>query len=241
VKVHSFIAGTSLFVIAAFATPSSIHAAIVTIRPDGNAVWNVLGAQTDETKIEVKKVAMVGDISNVQTVHVQKEGDKVQVKMQKNGITQVADATGYNDTLVEVEARDNIRKIEVSTADGQFVLHENGLVAKTEYPVEIDSEEAKIGVKAPSGIRYLEVLPQTAFETLVNARTIDEIDKTNEAMTLTEDNAGELHYVVHGEKALDLKVYKMNVPVTATLSATTGKLLTVDAPIWFKVIGFFIS
>jgi hypothetical protein len=172
---------------------------------------------------------------------VQKEGDEIQVKMQKDGKTQVANATDYKDTLVEIEARDDTRKVKILAKDGKFILQESGLDAVTEYPVEIDATEAKIGVKAPSGLRYLEVLPYEAFQTLVKGRALDDIESGDTAVVLTENDAGELHYVIKGEKELDLKVYKVNVPVTATISATTGKLLTVDAPIWFKVVGFFIS
>lgn len=232
---------TAVLLVSTIVNPSVISASLVTIQPNGNTVWNVLGAETDGEKIQVKKVAMIQNGQLPDTVQVQKEGDEIQVKMQKDGKTQVANATDYKDTLVEIEARDDTRKVKILAKDGKFILQESGLDAVTEYPVEIDATEAKIGVKAPSGLRYLEVLPYEAFQTLVKGRALDDIESGDTAVVLTENDAGELHYVIKGEKELDLKVYKVNVPVTATISATTGKLLTVDAPIWFKVVGFFIS
>jgi len=49
----------------------------------------------------------------------------------------------------------------------------------------------------------------------------------------------ELQYVIAGEKVFDiLGLMEYSVPVTTFISASTGEILSIDSPTWFKYIKF---
>ncbi len=220
-------------------TPNIVLAdAIVTISSNGKTSWNVLGAESDR-EIKIKKIANLDSNLNGK-ISVYKEGNSFQVIQDSGNNKAKADITNFEGDVVEVESRGESKNLSIKVSDGKFILIQGENSASTEYPVEIDPGTALISVKAPTGLRFIVLLPQDAAELAINARLLDEIDP-NSPMLLTENEFGELHYEVKGTRIIDLKITKIPVEVTANLSASTGRVLTVDSPIWFKVVGLLIT
>lgn len=220
-------------------TPNIVLAdAIVTISSNGKTSWNVLGAESDR-EIKIKKIANLDSNLNGK-ISVYKEGNSFQVIQDSGSNKTKADVTNFEGDVVEVESRGESKNLSIKVSGEKFMLIQGENIASTEYPVEIDPETALISVKAPTGLRFIVLLPEDAATLAINARLLDEIDP-NSPMILTENEFGELHYEVKGTRIIDLKITKIPVEVTANLSASTGRVLTVDSPIWFKVVGLLIT
>ena len=49
----------------------------------------------------------------------------------------------------------------------------------------------------------------------------------------------ELQYIISGEKVFNiLGIYEYSIPITSYISASTGEILSVDSPTWFKYVKF---
>ena len=200
------------------------EAAFATVTKDGKITWNVLAS----SNIEVKNTAVATDTS---ALSLRTESGKFYL----NDI----DVTGLgNQDLVDIEERPNIKKIVIGVKENSFTLNEGGVIAMTTYPIKIDARERKLSVKTDSGETFLMILPKEAVEVAMRSRFISKNVETIYISNLED----EVVYRVDGEKVFDiLGVVSYSVPLTAYVSVTSGKIINIIGPEWFKIFGFLFA
>lgn len=221
------------FVLLFFVASVDVHASLVTVDKTGAVVWKVLGEESlalspaQRGNIEVTNSA-TGEADLI----LKKEGDKVFL----NNL----DVTSWGDSLIEVEERGDIQKIFVSSRDGKFVVEQNGVVAMTDLPINIRPQQNEFSVTGSAGSVFLSVLPLEAAESALRSKFISYVDKTN--LELAEKETGILVYQITGEKGFDVfNLFEYKVPVKLAVSASTGEILSVEGPEWFKIFGFLFG
>lgn len=225
-----------LFFCALFFFPSSVHAALITVNPDGQVIWNVLAAE-DSLALGV---ADRGDIKVSQSADGTQSGQiklkKVNDKLYLNDL----DVTDWDNSLVEIEERGSVKKISIGLAGGDFTIEQNGIVARSGYPITVNPRDNELSVTTQSGAVYLSVLPLEAAESALRSKFVNKVDKNG--VVLSQEDVGVLAYTIPGQKIINiLGVYDYEIPVVAKVSASTGEVLAVDGPSWFKVFGFLFS
>lgn len=204
---------------------SPVSAAFVNINSQGEVTWQILGYE-----IGVKSVAL-SEIGNSQIALTTDNG-----KIVLNGV----DVTNMKGDLVDISARGDTNDIKIGQDNGQFVLSENGINAKTAFPITIDPIKNQLTLSTNSGQRILSILPYKAAISLIRAKMIDNVDDNK--MDLVESSDGQLQYVINGTKIINLfNVAKIDAKVTSTVSATDGKIVKVDEPQWLKFFGFLFT
>jgi hypothetical protein len=218
------------------------NAAIITVNNKGEVIWNVLSSSDElalstpkKSDLEVREVQ--GDKDTDKSILLKKEDQKMVMNVGEN---KKLDITNVSSDVVELEERGNVKKINISTKDGKFVIEEAGVTALTEYPININPKENELSLVTSSGAIFLSVLPMEAAETALRSRFISKlIDKNIE---IKEKDLGVLTYSVKGERVLNLlNIASFNIPVTTLVSTTTGEILLVDQPKWLSVIGFLFT
>lgn len=225
--------------------PLSVSAKILSIQSDGELVWSVLSSGTDvdleipkASYIEVKEVAKLKPAKDAKIL-LQKDGEKISMVVNADEYEKELDVTGWEDSIVEIEERPELQQISINIVDGRFAIRQKEVVAFTEYPISIDSKTAKLSVTTESGDRLVSILPYNAVESLVRTRIITRIAEGG--IDLIEEER-ELTYKVNGEKLLNLfNVYEHPVQMNITVSASTGEIVNVDAPVWYKAISFLFT
>lgn len=237
------VASLSLFAFLFLFFPTNVDAALVHINKDGGVVVNVLGAEaTDALGIPKKESLQIKQIADTNAsgfsqVSLAQVNGKISLSVATPEGQKSMDVTGYKSSLVEIEERNQANKVQIGLLDGKFSVSENGVTAVTDFPINVDPKNAAITVSAPSGIRYLAVLPFEAYQNLVKARIISTIG--DEKLTISEGDKGELSYVIPGQKMINVfNLFSYPVDVKTTVSASTGEVLSIDEPIWLKVLGF---
>lgn len=236
------LATLSLFLFLFLFSPNEASAALVHVNKDGKVIFNVLGAEDSlalgiprKESLQIKQIAS-NDTPNPSQVLLNQENGKVNLSVATSEGEKSMDVTGYKDSLVEIEERNQANKVQIGLLDGKFSISENGITATTEFPISVDPKNATINVSAPSGVRYLAVLPFEAYQGLVKARIISTV---NGELAILEGDKGELSYVVPGQKIINVfNLFSYPVDVKTTVSASTGEVLLVDEPVWLKVLGF---
>lgn len=220
-----------LFVFASSANASTL----VTVNSEGDTVWNVLGESNflalgiaDRGKISVTDSAT----QDTSSLALKKEGDKL--------FLNDLDVTNWNSDLVEVEERGNVKKITIGRDKDSFTISQNGVVALANFPINVRPKENELSVTTSSGSVFLSVLPYDAAESALRSRFISRLPEKK--IFLTEDESGNLAYKVPGEKVFNiLNVIDYPITVTANVSVSTGEILSIEGPEWFKVFGFLFS
>lgn len=233
----------SLFTFLYVFSPTEANAALVHIK-SGVMTVNVLGSESSlalgipkKESLQIKDVASA-DASDTSHVSLSQENGRFSLNVATGEGQKSMDVTDYKDSLVEIEEYDQARKIRIGIVDGKFSIMENGITAITEFPINVDPKNAQITVTAPSGVRYLAILPFEAYQGLVKARIISTIG-AGVNLTISEGEKGELSYMVPGQKMINVfNLFNYPVDVNTTVSASTGEVLFVDEPIWLKVLGF---
>lgn len=236
------------FVLALLATffvvlPSPVYASLVHVKSDGEVTINVLSS-SDSLALEIpQKESLfvnslaIADVPNHSQISLSEEGGKISLNVTTSDGLKSLDVSEYKDSVVELEERDKAEKVEIGVDGGKFSIVQRGVKAVTSFPIGINPKNAEITVKAPSGVRYLAVLPFEAYQGLVKARIISQLGQ--ESLTLEEGERGELTYVVPGQKLINVfNLFDYPVPVKSRVSATTGEVLLVEEPIWLKILGF---
>lgn len=237
------LATLSLFIFLFIFSPTDAKAALINIKANGSVVVNVLGTEDSlalgipkKESLQIKDIATT-DTPNPSQVSLSQENGKFSLSVATGEGQKSMDVTGYKDSLVEIEERDQVQKVQIGITDGKFSIMENGVVATTDFPINVDPKNAQITVTAPSGIRYLAVLPFEAYQNLVKARIISTLGGGK--LTISEGDKGELSYLIPGQKVINVfNLFSYPVDVKTTVSASTGEVLSVDEPIWLKVLGF---
>ena len=221
-----------------FLVPSA-QAALVSVDKVGTITVKVLGKETtlavpEPASLEVKSAGDSASTTNL--ISLAKEGDKVNLKVDGE---ETLDVTNWTEDLVEIEERENAKKIIITLVEGKFVITQEGVSATTAYPVSIDPEKNRFMVTTPSGEKYLAILPFEAMESVLRAKAVTKLSDNN--FEITEEGK-DLSYAVAGEKSLNLfNVYDLNLPIEAKVSASTGEILSTNEPVWLKLLSFFLS
>ncbi len=232
-----------------FVSTSSTYAAFITIDKNGKVIWNVLASEDESTfltpkpkAVDIKNVAYANTPLTDAKILLQNNDGKTTLDIEsKSGDTQT-DVTNYQDNLIEIEERPDIKKLRISHEGGAFIMEQNGIYARTEYPIQVDSKTSHLSLVAPTGVRFLSILPYDVIENMVRANIINDISRDDNAVTLKENTKGDLQYIVAGHKNFRIfSFYSLSVPVTAYMSANSGQVTNIDSSIWYKVLGLLFS
>jgi len=230
-----------------FASASGVKASMITVNSKGAAVWNVLG-ESDSLTLDVVKPSAVSikeingnqETQNANIALLISEGTvNLNVKSEdQNKTLQLRDFSG---DLVQVEQRPQVASFKIFYKDGNFVFKQGEISASTSYPVKIDSANARVSLQTPSGELNLGILPKDAVDDLVRAKVISKING-QQKIILGEQVNGQLAYNIPGIKTINLfNVTNLDVDVVGNVSATTGEILSVDQPVWLRILGFVFS
>ena len=215
-------------------------AQVVTIGDQGEIAWKVLGDETSNnsgilnSSIEVKKVGNAA-VNSKPTISLSKDGENVSLSVISGNETRNLDVLGDDKNLVEVEERPYVQKVIIGVQGDKFSLTQGGITALTDFPINVDARAARFSVKTGGGMEYIFVLPKEAVDTALNSRLITSTDSD---ITITSDR-GEVAYRIAGEKVFNFfDLFKYTIPVTTYVSASSGKLTSIDSPTWFRFLKF---
>lgn len=213
------------------------YASFVHIAPDGTLTLNVLSYQSDLASFEITDVAALSADSGAD-VTLERDGDKVSLTVNTTEGTKLADVTDYTEEVIQIEETYKPKTINIYSKDDYFVISQNSIEASTKYSIQVKSSSKEIGVETDSGVHYLSVLPSDAYISLTRANIID--DKNTIEIIETEE--GDVVYSFDGTRFIDLfRLVEFSIPVTAKVSVASGKVIEIDAPIWFRIVGFIFS
>lgn len=212
------------------------EAGLIKIAKDGEIVWNVLSAE-DSIALQIPKPSILSIKSVVESgdggddVILSREGDKINLKV---GIGRELDVTNWSGDLLEVEERPDIKKLKISSKEGQFYIEQEGVTAGTSLPIKIDPKTSRFAVTTQTGDKYLAVLPYEAVQSSLRSRVLSEA--SGELIGIGEEGR-DLSYSISGLKKINLfDIYTLQVKVTAKVSASTGEILKTDEPVWLKFL-----
>lgn len=220
--------------------PSASKAAILKITKEKKVILNILSFQNDslffqDKEMEVKKVSSFG--KEVDKVSLRKEGERFYLVMGGDGAQM--DVSSVKDELIEIEERDNTKKITIALDRGYFVINHDGVVATTDFPIEIDPINNKFYLSSESGLINLNILPKDALSLALRSRFLDR--SIPEGLKILEREPGQITYEIDGERVLNLfYFFSYKVPVSVYISAVTGKIIYVNQPLWLRLLGSFI-
>ena len=223
-----------------FLSTRPAKASIIAIDKNGNITWKILAYESPlalevpKQNLEVKNVTNT-DSSN-REISLTKEDGKVSLKVGEND---TLDVTNMGDSLVEIEERGDIKKIEIGIKGDKFSIKEGEILALSSYPINIDPIENRLSVVTSSGKKYLGIFPYEAAQVALRSKYINKINQ--KTFDITEENR-DISYLITGDRVINLfNIIKINIPVTTKISASTGEILSVEQPVWLKVLGFMFS
>lgn len=239
-KFVSFFLFLLLFTLSA----ESVKAGLVTINKEGEVIINVL-AYSDKLSLEISKKSEI-DISKIadelsssgEKISLYKEGDIVNLEISGEDEIKKLDVTGWENEVVEIEEREDTKKVRILLVDNKFAIEQNGFVATTEYPIDVDAEKNNISLNTPTGSVHLSILPFNAAETLLKSKTLTTVTSAS----LVEKDPGKLIYEISGEREINLfNIFNYSVEVKAQVSVLTGEILFIDQPVWLKAISILLG
>lgn len=229
-----------------FLAYTPVSAAFVTVQQNGEVIMNVLPAQDDiesakqPDSLKVTNVANTDTPSQTAEIAIKNQSGKVELTVNDGSNTQLADVTGITDEIIEIEQQDAPSKISVLASGEGFILKEKNISAFTSFPITIDPAQKRISLQTSSGAQFLSILPAEALGQVVQSRIIDVID--GDHLTLTNGELGEVQYSIQGKRTLNiLNVFEYEVPVAASVSATNGKVIAIDQPIWLPIASLLFT
>lgn len=216
---------------------TSASASILTVNQEGIITPNVLGYDTES--LEVKSLAGLGS-GSTGTITLESTNDKTQLTITNSRGERSLDVTDLDQNIIEVEESISPQKLTISEKDGRFYIAQGNVLASTSYAIKLNTNDNQFMLVAPSGHKFLTTLPMEAVEFLNSANIINRL-VNDTSLSISEDDSGELVYVVIGEKVIKpLDLFEVVVPVTANVSATTGKVTKIDGPIWYRIFGLLL-
>jgi hypothetical protein len=220
------------------ASPGIAQASLVRIDKEGRVIWKVLSLQDNlalgvsKNSLEVKSTVAEDDLEADARIAVRREDGKVYLNE--------FDVTNWQESLVEIEERGETKKATIGVAGEQFVIEQGGITAVTDFPITIDPMANELSLTTPSGSIFLAVLPAEAVESALRSRFVNRLPEKK--IFIKEEDIGVLAYTISGEKVVDIfGILEYKIPVTARVSASTGEILKVDGPEWFKIFGFLFT
>lgn len=226
--------------------PSIVSASVVKITKEGEVVSQILGAH-DEISLSIPQnddlsiVNIAGGSADPKaSVFIAKADFGTNVNISNGRKNESYQIEGDKD-LVEIEERAEKERVLISSQGRSFLIRQKGFTAETSYEIQVDPTSAHVSLQAPSGLRYLAVLPREALDTLLKAKIINKFNALTSAK-ISENTENDLVYEIAGAKALTFfNIYTHSVPVTTTISATTGEIVDIDQPFWLPLVGTLFS
>lgn len=219
---------------------STADAALLTLTDKGELYWNVLGLtdEIEKSALEIKKIADNINPNKIESVALINESGKIFVRFGDE--EDKVDVTEYSEDIVEIEQTDSPSKVFIEATQSGFAIKQRGITAETSFPIKIDSTENKVTVETPTGTKLLSTLPYEAVRLLTNSNLISEVP--NGEVNIIEKEQGEITYEVNGKKYITLfKILSFEVPIKAEVSATSGNVVNLDQPVWYALVGYFLS
>lgn len=224
---------------------SAAEAKLLTINASGEVIYSVLSSSDEiepeipkSSDIEVKQAQGMSSGGKPTIALAQKDGS-VNVSVDDYGSKKEFVINNEEDVILEIEERPQISRLEIGFREGFFLLTQNKFTAYTNFAIKIDASNAKLTVSTDRGERIISVLPYGAVQYLVKAKIINKV-KENKFELMEKDS--ELVYRVEGERLINLfDLYKLPVEVNSLVSASTGEIISVESPLWLKVINNFFS
>ena len=229
-----------IFTFFLFVLAQGAYASILVIDENGELNWNVLSYESsvalevpkdsdiDVTKIADRKVEDGGLVS------VKKDGEKITLS-EVGG--REFDVTNYSDNLIEIEEREDSKKLVIIVDDDKFSLDKCGIKTKTDYPIKIDPKENKIILQTQTGDKYLAVMPYDAVQGLLRTQMATNVN--SDAVEIVEQEK-DVSYFISGEKVINLfNIYDYKLPVSAHVSASTGEFMMIN-PSWLGIVNFLL-
>jgi len=228
----------AVLLVLSFLSAKGVNASLITIDKEGNIIWNVLSYETPlavpQKNLEVTSIKNTEGTN--QLISLNRQGDKVSLKV---GDDNEMDVTNVGGGLVEIEERADTKKIEIGLVENRFSIKEEGIIALSPFPIDIDPIENRLSIVTSSGKKYLGILPYEAIQIALRSKYINRV--SGDMFEITEEER-DISYSVVGERLINLfDLAKIPIPVTAKVSASSGEILSVDQPVWLKFIGFMFS
>lgn len=223
------------------------QAAFVNVKLDGSIVPAVLSLETVQLpgRESLEIIALTDQFkpNSTGTIYLNKKDGKVNLSVEgMEGNVVTTDVTGFSEDIVEVEEKIAAEKITIRNNQDYFVITQQDISARTQFPITIDAQKKEISVDTPSGSRLIKVLPARAWDYATKAHLIDSLLATDNAVVLTEGEEGELQYYFDGERNISLlNLVEFNTPVQLSVSATTGEVLANKQATWFRLLGFLFN
>lgn len=227
-----------------FATKTT-EAALVTINPDGEVVWNVLSLQDDllaNREVEdfsVRKVAEVNNAGN-DLINVEQVDGKVKLSVGSGESVKQIDIEQTDDSLIEIEERPALQKLTIGKTDDKFTINQRNTTVDTQLPIQVNPKSARLSFRTSKGENFLYVYPEEAIMSVYRSKVATNIRQEENLELLELDKR--LVYKVPGEKVIPiLNIYNYKFDVDTYISAQSGELIEVSAPTWYKIFGFLIT
>jgi hypothetical protein len=234
-----------IVVLLLISSSSTTKASLLVIEESGKVTWKVLSEQDSvnleiptHSYIEVKKAGDSQPNENA-LVELSKTNGKVNLIVVTGDEKRQVEIGSTNGDLIEIEERPEIQKVNIGVKDGKFSLYQKGISALTDFPIKIDPETAKLTIATESGERFLSILPFQAVQGVLRSKLITRVDGNK--LDIIEQER-ELQYSFSGQKVFNIfNLFEYSVPVSLKVSASTGETVSIEGPVWYKVIGFFLS
>ena len=223
-------------------TPSA-QASLVVIDKEGRVVINVLSAE-ESIELEIPSSEFF-EIKNVVSetpeqdakISLAKVDGKATLEVSSSSGNKSLDVTDYNKDVIEIEERPQVQKLTISVLGDKFIIGQRNVFAETDYQINIDASSARLTLETPSGLRFLSILPRQATDSVLRAKYINRIE--SEKKLVIKEEGSDLTYEVFGDKVFNIfNLFEYGVPVSAKVSASTGEILSIEGPTWWKVINF---
>ena len=240
-KVLSLIICAIMF----FTSSGDVFASLLTIGENGEITWKVLSEQDSialeiptHSYIEIKKTSNEF-VDKPSLVSLARADDKVSMVVSTGNEERELDVSSAQGELIEIEERPEVQKLTIGLESDLFTVKQKGITAKTKFPITVDTEKARLTLSTLSGDRFLAVLPNQVIQTLLRTKLLSRIDR--EKIEIVEEER-ELQYLVSGEKIINIyNLFEYSIPVSTKLSASTGEILSIEAPIWYKAVAYLIT
>lgn len=219
-------------------------------------------AQTKENQVEQRKNEMQKKVierkhelekkkqEQIMEIKMRRLDDKAEIKLEaregkmrmesRNKEGKPEDLGEQDDFVIQSEDKDqediHIKKAE---KEGEMRLERGKFAARTRFPLSINPETKELSVTTPQGIRVVAVLPDQAVQNLTGKGIVDTVttDESGVAMTDLTEVAGEPAYQVSGErKQKFLGVFAVQIPTTAVVSASDGRVISTNQAFWARVL-----
>lgn len=215
-----------------------IKASYVSISSNGSLIEKVLADEDEAGTFSVTKIAE-NTVHSTPGVKLKKTNDSVQMVVTNADGTKELTVPEKTDTLIEIEERPKVQKIAIGVENDQFYVKQKEYIARTNFPLTVDAQSARLVATGESGDMLLSILPTEAAESALRSGIVSNI--TDNTMQLIE-NDRQLRYKISGEKIFSiLHIYDYTVPVDAYISVTDGTIEQIDSSTWYRFMNFLLG